>query len=72
MSVIHVKEYVTDEKGNRKSVIIDISEFHRIEQILPAVDPDAEVFESRKSEETIPIEDCDDILRRIESIKSSK
>jgi len=53
MSVIHVKEYMTDEKGNRKSVIIDIGEFNRIEQILPAVDPDAEVFESRKSEERV-------------------
>jgi hypothetical protein len=72
MSVIHVKEFITDEKGNRKSVIIDIDEFHRIERILPVVDPDAEVFESRKNEEAIPIEDCDDILRRIESIKSSK
>ena len=72
MSVIHVKEFITDEKGNRKSVIIGIDEFHRIERILPVVDPDAEVFESRKNEEAIPIEDCDDILRRIESIKSSE
>ncbi|ODS33377.1 MAG: hypothetical protein SCARUB_01486 [Candidatus Scalindua rubra] len=72
MSAIQVKEYITDEKGNKKSVIIDIDEFHRIERILPAIDPDAEVFESRKNEESIPIEDCNDILRRIESIKSSK
>ncbi len=72
MSIIQVKEYITDEKGNRRSVIIDIGEFHRIEKILPSVDPDVEVFESRKNEDATPIEDCDDILRRIESIKSSK
>lgn len=72
MSVIHVKEFIIDEQCNRKSVIIDIDEYHRIERILPAVNPDAEVFESRKNEEVIPIEDCDDILKRIESIKSSK
>ena len=72
MSDIQVKEYVTDEKGIRKSVIIDINEFHRIEKILPLVDPDAEVFELRKNEEATPLEECDDILKRIERIKSSK
>ena len=55
-----------------KSVIIDINEFHRIEKILPLVDPDAEVFELRKNEEATPLEECDDILNRIERIKSSK
>ena len=72
MPDIQVKEYVTDEKGIRKSVIIDINEFHRIEKILPLVDPDAEVFELRKNEEATPLEECDDILERIERIKSSK
>lgn len=72
MSEIQVKEYITDEKGNKKSVIIDIDEFHRIERILPVVDPDAKVFELRKDEESTPIEECDDILKRIENIKSSK
>ena len=69
---IQVKEYVTDEKGIRKSVIIDIDEFRRIEKLLPIVDPDAEVFVLRKNEEAIPLEECDEILMRIERIKSSK
>ena len=66
MSEIQVKEYITDEKGNKKSVIIDIDEFHRIERALPLVDPDAEVFDLRKNEESTPVEECDDILKRIE------
>jgi hypothetical protein len=72
MGTIQIKEYITDEKGNKKSVVIDIDEFRRIERILPIVDPDAEVFESRQSEETIPIEECEEILHRIEKIKTSK
>ncbi len=72
MSNIQVKEYITDKKGNKKSVVIDIDEFRRIERILPVVDPDAKVFESRRDEETFPIEDCDEILQRIEKIKTAK
>ncbi len=72
MSTIQVKEYITDEKGNKKSVVIDIDEFRRIERILPVVDPDAEFFTSRQNEETFPIEDCEEILQRIEKIKTAK
>lgn len=70
MAAINIREYITDEDGNKKSVIIDIDEFRRINSILSEIDSDAKIFRSRQNEESFPIDECHEIIQRIERIKA--
>jgi hypothetical protein len=61
---------VVDKKGHKRTVIIDIKEFNRLEHLLSPVDADSLVFEEKAYEESAPIEECNKILERVQQIKA--
>jgi hypothetical protein len=69
---IDVKQYVVDKKGHKTGVIIGIREYRRLERLLPLIDTDALIFEERAQEEATPVEECNDILERIQQIKAGR